>query len=255
MLKLIEELIGQEAYKKCMDDLYFYDDLDEVGYSKKVKTKDLQALYEEGKLDKEAIMQIVNQELKKGNKISPPAILNLTQKEWDDFLFSNYGEKYKNGFFAIDFNENPLFNTKIENVLKYISPSFDADDIVVIKDEGTNKNQLARINEQKKLLLEVVEQLYVTGMLDKLFDDTSEKIEFVNSLLSKENKFEVVKKDEDKINYDEDVIFVLDGIQDPGNLGTILRTIDSAGLSQLIVSQDTVDAYNPKVVRSTMGAN
>lgn len=59
---------------------------------------------------------------------------------------------------------------------------------------------------------------------------------------------------EDVIKYDEDVIFVLDGIQDPGNLGTILRTLDSAGLSQLIVSKDTVDAYNPKVVRSTMGA-
>ena len=47
---------------------------------------------------------------------------------------------------------------------------------------------------------------------------------------------------------------VLDGIQDPGNLGTILRTIDSVGLSQVIVSKETADSYNPKVVRSTMGA-
>ena len=39
-----------------------------------------------------------------------------------------------------------------------------------------------------------------------------------------------------------------------GNLGTILRTIDSVGLSQIILSQTTADAYNPKVVRSTMGA-
>lgn len=38
-----------------------------------------------------------------------------------------------------------------------------------------------------------------------------------------------------------------------GNLGTILRTVDSAGLSQIILSKTTVDAYNPKVVRSTMG--
>ncbi len=59
---------------------------------------------------------------------------------------------------------------------------------------------------------------------------------------------------EEKIKFDEDIIFVLDGVQDPGNLGTILRTIDSVGLSQIIVSKDTVDAYNPKVVRSTMGA-
>ena len=49
-------------------------------------------------------------------------------------------------------------------------------------------------------------------------------------------------------------IFALDNIQDPGNLGTIIRTLDSAGFKNLIVSQDTVDVYNPKVVRSTMGA-
>ena len=59
---------------------------------------------------------------------------------------------------------------------------------------------------------------------------------------------------EDKINYNDDIIIVLDGIQDPGNLGTILRTVDSAGLSQIILSKTSVDAYNPKVVRSTMGA-
>lgn len=66
----------------------------------------------------------------------------------------------------------------------------------------------------------------------------------------------VVKKSnkEPKINYDEDIIIVLDGIQDPGNLGTILRTVDSANLKQIIVSSETADAFNSKVVRSTMGA-
>lgn len=57
-----------------------------------------------------------------------------------------------------------------------------------------------------------------------------------------------------KINYNEDLILALDGIQDPGNLGTILRTADSVNLRQIIVSKETADAYNPKVVRSTMGA-
>ena len=66
----------------------------------------------------------------------------------------------------------------------------------------------------------------------------------------------VIQKDgtEDKICYDDDIIVVLDGIQDPGNLGTILRTVDSVGLKQIILSKTSVDAYNPKVVRSTMGA-
>ena len=61
-------------------------------------------------------------------------------------------------------------------------------------------------------------------------------------------------KENNEIDYTEDVIVVLDDIQDPGNLGTILRTVDSIGLRQIVVSKGTADAYNPKVVRSTMGA-
>ena len=47
---------------------------------------------------------------------------------------------------------------------------------------------------------------------------------------------------------------VLDGVQDPGNLGTIIRTAEWFGIEQIVCSQDTVDAYNPKVVQATMGS-
>ncbi len=57
-----------------------------------------------------------------------------------------------------------------------------------------------------------------------------------------------------EINYKEDIIVILDNVQDPGNIGTILRTIDSIGLTQVITSKNSGDVYNPKVVRSTMGA-
>lgn len=46
----------------------------------------------------------------------------------------------------------------------------------------------------------------------------------------------------------------LDGIQDPGNLGTIIRIADWFGIDHIYCSQDTVDAYNPKVVQATMGS-
>lgn len=49
-------------------------------------------------------------------------------------------------------------------------------------------------------------------------------------------------------------IFVLDGVQDPGNLGTIIRTADWFGFSEMICSSDTVEVYNPKVVQATMGS-
>ena len=46
----------------------------------------------------------------------------------------------------------------------------------------------------------------------------------------------------------------LDGVQDPGNLGTIIRIADWFGISNIICSEDTVDAWNPKVVQATMGS-
>ncbi len=47
---------------------------------------------------------------------------------------------------------------------------------------------------------------------------------------------------------------VLDGVQDPGNMGTIIRTADWFGIKNIICSEDTVDVYNPKVVQATMGS-
>lgn len=49
-------------------------------------------------------------------------------------------------------------------------------------------------------------------------------------------------------------VLVLDNLQDPGNLGTIFRSAEAAGVTGIIMSGDCVDIYNPKVVRSTMGA-
>lgn len=60
--------------------------------------------------------------------------------------------------------------------------------------------------------------------------------------------------DINEIDYNQNLFLVLDNIQDPGNVGTILRTADSINLKQIIVSKGTADCYNPKVVRSTMGA-
>ena len=51
-----------------------------------------------------------------------------------------------------------------------------------------------------------------------------------------------------------DITLALDGIQDPGNLGTIIRTCDWFGVRHIVCSQDTADCYNPKVVQATMGA-
>ena len=52
----------------------------------------------------------------------------------------------------------------------------------------------------------------------------------------------------------DELVLALDGIRDPGNLGTILRIADWFGIHQVLASEDTVELYNPKVVQATMGA-
>ncbi len=107
---------------------------------------------------------------------------------------------------------------------------------------------LGEKNIDKNLLYEIAkyECIYVT---EKIFN-------LISDVKAPQGMLAVIEKNckEEQINYLEDIIVVLDGIQDPGNLGTILRTVDSANLKQIIISSDTADCYNPKVVRSTMGA-
>lgn len=52
----------------------------------------------------------------------------------------------------------------------------------------------------------------------------------------------------------KELILALDGVQDPGNLGTIIRTADWFGIRHIVCSLDTADCWNPKVVQATMGA-
>jgi RNA methyltransferase, TrmH family len=55
-------------------------------------------------------------------------------------------------------------------------------------------------------------------------------------------------------NKENPLYLVLDAIQDPGNLGTIIRTADAVGATGVLLSKTSVDLYNPKVVRATMGS-
>ena len=100
----------------------------------------------------------------------------------------------------------------------------------------------------KELMYEIAkyECMYVTNKIFKYISEVQTP-QGVLAIIEKNNK-------ELNINYNEDIIVALDDIQDPGNLGTILRTIDSVGLKQVLISKGTADPYNPKVVRSTMGA-
>lgn len=109
-----------------------------------------------------------------------------------------------------------------------------------------NCNKSEKINQNAMYEVAKKDCIYVD---EKVFNSITEvqNPQGILAVVEKGNK-------ENQINYDEDVIVVLDDIQDPGNLGTILRTVDSVGLSQIIVSKRSGDVFNSKVVRSTMGA-
>ena len=122
---------------------------------------------------------------------------------------------------------------------------------IVICEECTKTQEIS-----KKLMYEIAsfDCIYVT---ENVFNSITEVknpqgILAVIERKNSENEIRALVLPNDSIK--EDIIVALDGIQDPGNLGTILRTVDSIGLKQILVSKETADVYNPKVVRSTMGA-
>ncbi len=100
----------------------------------------------------------------------------------------------------------------------------------------------------KKLLYEMAKFncIYVTEKVFNILTDVSNP-QGVLAVIEKNNDIK-------EIDWNDDLILILDNIQDPGNLGTILRTLDSVNLKQIIISKGSGDVYNPKVVRSTMGA-
>ena len=97
--------------------------------------------------------------------------------------------------------------------------------------------------------------LYEIAKYDCIYVNNS-VFKYITDVLNPQGILAVVEKKSktNMIDYNQDIILVLDGIQDPGNIGTILRTVDSIGLKQIILSDKCADIYNPKVVRSTMGA-
>ncbi len=130
----------------------------------------------------------------------------------------------------------------IKLIEEAIKESVNIDKIVICEDCINNDSI------ESKLMYEIAKNdcIYVS---QKVFENITE-VSTPQGILAIINK----KDNSNSIDFSEDIIVVLDDLQDPGNLGTILRTLDSIGLHQIIITKNTTDAYNSKVVRSTMGA-
>lgn len=83
---------------------------------------------------------------------------------------------------------------------------------------------------------------------------TAQELKKVSNLKTPNKVLGIFEIPETNPREDNGLIIALDAVNDPGNLGTIIRLCDWFGVEQLICSKDTVDCYNPKVVQSTMGS-
>ncbi|WP_341903210.1 RNA methyltransferase [Fluviicola taffensis] len=89
--------------------------------------------------------------------------------------------------------------------------------------------------------------------LFKTLTVTTKELEQISELRTPNKCIAVFRRSNSSLVMNQFTI-VLDGIQDPGNMGTILRLADWFGVKQLVCSKDTVDCYNSKVIQSSMGA-
>jgi len=112
-----------------------------------------------------------------------------------------------------------FYNKSLEDTLKAQGRSLKSiEDKLQVVDNGIMKSISGTVNPQG-----------ILAVCDKVTND-------LDSILSKDKP-----------------VLVLDNLRDPGNMGTILRTAEGAGMAGVIASTGTVDIYNPKVVRATMG--
>ncbi len=113
-------------------------------------------------------------------------------------------------------------------------------ELVVAENDWLNENKSLLENLDPKSVFEVE-----THRLERL------------SLLKKSNKVLAVFKQpavKDECKLEGKITLMLDDLQDPGNMGTIIRIADWFGIDQIVCSKNTVECFNPKVVQSTMGS-
>lgn len=146
-------------------------------------------------------------------------------------------------------------NSQIKHI-RQLSQKKYRDDYKEFVVEGIKIVQEA-IEENENIQLVVI----CEELLKRQIDTKNFKVEYVNKSIfelisdtvTPQGILAVIKEKEPQ-EITSQVLFALDDIQDPGNMGTIIRTLDAAGIKDLIISKESADIYNPKVTRSTMGA-
>ena len=144
---------------------------------------------------------------------------------------------------------SPVSNNEIKFVKSLSHKKFrDENDLFVVEGEKM-------VEEAVRSSFEV-RRIYRS---EEIGDTAMERMSLLSSpspalaLVKKPDDMTINKFEEDSLP-SKGLFLALDGIRDPGNLGTIIRIADWFGIDAVYASPDTVDIFNPKVVQSTMGA-
>ena len=141
-------------------------------------------------------------------------------------------------------------------------------DIKLIKSLRLKKHRLTNklfVVEGKKSISEFIQSnfsLFKLFSIDQQYFNLESKstqitesdLKRISFLTNPDDHLAVFRIPEKKIIDDSKLLLGLDGINDPGNLGTIIRTCDWYNITDIICSNDSVDCFNPKVVQSAMGS-
>ncbi|NLK21256.1 MAG: RNA methyltransferase [Epulopiscium sp.] len=140
-------------------------------------------------------------------------------------------------------NKEKLFVIEGIKIVEEIPRDWEIDSVFVSSSfKKENEKLLRELFLKKDIIIEVSDKIF-----DKIADTTTpqgilavckQKTFTLEKVITKRNGFYIVLED----------------IKDPGNLGTIIRTGDAAGVDGIFLTKECVDLYNPKVIRSTMGS-
>ncbi|MBQ6236660.1 MAG: RNA methyltransferase [Bacteroidales bacterium] len=128
--------------------------------------------------------------------------------------------------------------------------------------EGEKMCHEALASEHKILVICATADYLATApnatVAGEVYEVSSEQLERLSSLRTPNKVWMLVERRAEsgkrKTESEGRLTLALDGLQDPGNMGTIMRTADWYGIRHIVCSRDTVSVYNPKVVQATMGA-
>ena len=156
---------------------------------------------------------------------------SMLSKSQIGFIKSLHQKKYR--------KENSIFIIEgIKSIVEFINSSYQIHSIYYLA-------------QHQSLLLNLPANI-------KLFEVNNVELEKISTLQTPQGVVALVHIPEDAVLRPAELrgsfSLVLDGVQDPGNLGTIIRTADWFGFKQVICSVNTVEVYNPKTVQATMGS-